>query len=244
VAKAVVFAKEPLVLAGLHVFQAVFGQLDPDAAFESPLQDGDQVDSGDEIITTSGKLCALLAGERTALNFLQRLSGIATLTRQFVELAGRPSVRITDTRKTTPGLRALEKYAAKVGGAYNHRFGLYDGILIKDNHIKACGGVAEAAARIGKHKGHLLRVEVEVTDQKQVEEALEGGVDVIMLDNMDLSEVEKMVRLIDGRALVEVSGGVSLETVAGLAATGADIISVGAITHSARAVDISMRLIM
>lgn len=244
VAKAAIFAKEPLVLAGLPVAQEVFSTLDPAMGFESSFQDGDRVEGADDIMTASGRLCALLTGERTALNFLQRLSGIATLTRQFVERAGRIRVRITDTRKTTPGLRGLEKYAAKVGGAHNHRFGLYDGILIKDNHIKACGGITEAVKYIRKHKGHLLRVEVEVTDLIQVEEALESGVDVIMLDNMEIDEVRKAVSLIGDRALVEVSGGVDLDTVAEIAATGVDIISVGALTHSARAVDISMRLIV
>jgi nicotinate-nucleotide pyrophosphorylase (carboxylating) len=244
VAKAAIFAKEPLVLAGLPVAQEVFSTLDPAMGFESSFQDGDRVEGADDIMTASGRLCALLTGERTALNFLQRLSGIATLTRQFVERAGRIRVRITDTRKTTPGLRSLEKYAAKVGGAHNHRFGLYDGILIKDNHIKACGGITEAVKHIRKHKGHLLRVEVEVTDLIQVEEALESGVDVIMLDNMEIDEVKNTVSLIGDRALVEVSGGVDLDTVAEIAATGVDIISVGALTHSARAVDISMRLIV
>lgn len=243
-AKAAIFAKEPLVLAGLPVAQEVFSTLDPAMGFESSFQDGDRVEGADDIMTASGRLCALLTGERTALNFLQRLSGIATLTRQFVERAGRIRVRITDTRKTTPGLRGLEKYAAKVGGAHNHRFGLYDGILIKDNHIKACGGITEAVKYIRKHKGHLLRVEVEVTDLIQVEEALESGVDVIMLDNMEIDEVQNTVSLIGDRALVEVSGGVDLDTVAEIAATGVDIISVGALTHSARAVDISMRLIV
>ncbi|NVM56785.1 MAG: carboxylating nicotinate-nucleotide diphosphorylase, partial [Desulfobacterales bacterium] len=225
VARAVIFAKESLVLAGLRVAQEVFTTLDPAMGFESAFQDGDPIESGDEILKASGRLRALLTGERTALNFLQRLSGIATLTRQFVERAGTAGVRLTDTRKTTPGWRTLEKYAVKMGGAHNHRFGLYDGILIKDNHIKACGGITEAVARIRENQRHLLRIEVEVTDLKQVEQALESGVDVIMLDNMDPNEVRRAVSLIGGRALVEVSGGVTLDTVAELAATGVDMIS-------------------
>ncbi len=243
-ARAVIFAKERLVLAGLDVAQEVFGTLDATMTFEGSFQDGDLLEGADEIMTASGRLCALLAGERTALNFLQRLSGIATLTRRFVERTERFRVRITDTRKTTPGLRALEKHAVKVGGAHNHRVGLYDGILIKDNHIEACGGIAQAMTRIRKYKQHLLRVEVEVTNLNQVEEALENGADVIMLDNMDPNKIRKAVSLISGRALVEVSGGVSLDAVAELAGTGVDIVSVGAITHSAKAVDISMRLIV
>ncbi|NVM21441.1 MAG: carboxylating nicotinate-nucleotide diphosphorylase [Desulfobacterales bacterium] len=241
---AVIFAKESLVLAGLTVAQEVFATLDPAMGFETTFQDGDRVESGDDILKASGKLCSLLTGERTALNFLQRLSGIATLTRQYVERAGSTGVRIIDTRKTTPAWRTLEKYAVRIGGGRNHRFGLYDGILIKDNHIEACGGITEAVARVRKDQGHLLRVEVEVADLNQVTEALESGVDVIMLDNMDPNEIKKGVNLIGGRALVEVSGGVTLDTVAELAATGVDMISVGALTHSAGAVDISMRVIV
>jgi nicotinate-nucleotide pyrophosphorylase (carboxylating) len=242
-AGAVIFAKEPMVLAGLSVAKEVFRTLDPAMDFESTLQDGDATESGDEILKATGKLRALLSGERTALNFLQRLSGIATLTRQFVKRAGSVNVRLTDTRKTTPGWRTLEKYAVKMGGGHNHRFGLYDGILIKDNHIKACGGIAQAVACIRKNQQHLLRIEVEVTNQNEVEKAVESGVDVVMLDNMDLSEVRKAVRFIGGRALVEASGGVTMDALSQLAATGVDMISIGALTHSARAVDISMRVI-
>ncbi len=241
--KAIIVAKEPLVLAGLSVAQEVFSTLDGAVGFETSFEDGDRVETGGEILRASGKLHALLVGERTALNFLQHLSGIATFARQFVERVGKFSVRITDTRKTTPGLRVLEKHAVKVGGGHNHRFGLYDGILIKDNHIKACGGITEAVTRIRRQQGHLLRIEVEVTNAKQAEEALGVGVDVIMLDNMNLSEIQESVKLIGDRAVVEVSGGIDLETVSSLAKTGVDIISVGAITHSARAVDMSMRII-
>ena len=244
VSTAVIFAKESLVLAGLRVAQEVFTTLDPAMSFDTTFQDGDRVETGDEILTAYGKLQALLTGERTALNFLQRLSGIATITRQYVDRVAGFNVRLTDTRKTIPGWRRLEKYAVKIGGAYNHRFGLYDGILIKDNHIVACGGISEAVDRIRNNQPQLLEIEVEASDLNQVKEALESGVDIIMLDNMDLNDVQKAVSLVDGRALVEVSGGVTLDTLAEVANTGVDIISIGALTHSARAVDISMRVVV
>ncbi len=243
-AQAVIFAKESLVVAGVEVAQEVFNILDPAMRFETTFRDGDKIKSGDEILTVWGKLQALLTGERTALNFLQRLSGIATLTRQYVDQVAGSHVRLTDTRKTVPGWRRLEKYAVKIAGAYNHRFGLYDGILIKDNHIVACGGISEAVAKIRDNRPHLLRIEVEVSDLNQVKEALENGVDVIMLDNMVLEHIRKAVRLVDGRAVVEVSGCVTLNSLAELANTGVDIISIGALTHSARAVDISMRVVV
>ena len=244
VARAVIVAKESLVLAGLQVAREVFATLDPAMSFETSFQDGDRAGSGDEILTAYGKLQALLTGERTALNFVQRLSGIATLTRQYVDRVAGSNVRLTDTRKTIPGWRRLEKYAVKIGGAYNHRFGLYDGILIKDNHIVACGGISEAVAGVRNNRPHLLRIEVEVSDINQVKEALENGVDIIMLDNMDLNDIHEAVRLVDGRVLVEVSGGVTLDTLPEIANTGVDIISIGALTHSARAVDISMRVLV
>ena len=243
VSTAAIFAKESLVLAGLQVAQEVFTTLDPAMGFDTTFQDGHRVETGDEILTVYGKLQALLTGERTALNFLQRLSGIATLTRQYVDRVAGSNVRLTDTRKTIPGWRRLEKYAVKIGGGHNHRFGLYDGILIKDNHIVACGGISEAVARVRNNRPQLLPIEVEVSDLNQVKEALESGVDIIMLDNMDLNDINTAVRLVDGRALVEVSGGVVLDTLAEVADMGVDIISIGALTHSARAVDISMRVV-
>lgn len=242
VERATIVAKESFVLAGLELAQEVFRSLDSAMSFDTRSHDGDSVESGDEILKVTGKLHALLTGERTALNFLQRLSGIATFTRKFVDRTRGAGVRITDTRKTTPGWRKLEKYAVRMGGARNHRFGLYDGILIKDNHIKACGGITEAVERVRKNQGQFLRIEVEVTDLKEVEEALKSGVDIIMLDNMDMNGIKKSIGLIGDRALVEVSGGVGLDSVAELAATGVDIISIGALTHSARAVDMSMRV--
>jgi len=242
VATGVIFAKEPIIVAGLEVAQEVFTTLDPSMRFETGFQDGDRVESGDEILTASGKLRALLAGERTALNFLQRLSGIATLTRQYVDQVAGSNVRLTDTRKTTPGWRRLEKYAVKIGGGHNHRFGLYDAVLIKDNHIAACGGITEAVAKVRKSRPRL-QIEVEVSDLDQVKEAIENRVDIIMLDNMETNDIRQAVRLVDRRALIEVSGGVGLERLAEIADIGVDIISIGALTHSARAVDISMRVI-
>lgn len=244
VARALIIAKESLVLAGLKVAQEVFTTLDPGMGFETTFQDGDRVKIGDEILTARGKLQALLTGERTALNFIQRLSGIATLTRKYVDRVAGSNVRLVDTRKTTPGWRRLEKYAVRVGGAYNHRLGLYDGILIKDNHIVACGGIKEAVARVRDSRSHFLRIEVEVSDLNQVKEALESGVDIIMLDNMELNDIHKAVRLVDGRALIEVSGGITLDTLPEVANVGVDFISIGALTHSARAVDISMRVVL
>jgi len=242
-ATARIIAKEPLVLAGLEATRQVFLVLDPAVRFESDCRDGHRVEAPCTVATVSAGLGALLTGERTALNFLQHLSGIATFTRRFVDKVRGTKVRLTDTRKTTPGWRRLEKYAVRMGGGYNHRFGLHDGILIKDNHIKACGGIAVAVERARARKGHLLRIEVETKTLDEVREALENNVDVIMLDNMGLDAIQKAVNLIGGRALVEVSGGVHLDTVAELAATGVDLISIGALTHSARAVDISMDLV-
>ncbi len=243
-ATAVIFAKEPLILAGLQVAQEVFTTLDPAMSFDTTFHDGDRIESRDEILTAQGKFRALLTGERTALNFLQRLSGISTLTRQYVDQVAGSKVRLTDTRKTTPGWRRLEKYAVKVGGADNHRFGLYDGILIKDNHVEACGGIREAVDGVRNERSHRSQIEVEVSDLNQVKQALESGVNIIMLDNMNLNDIRKAVTLIDGRALIEVSGGVTLDTLAEFANTGVDIISIGALTHAARAVDISMRVVV
>jgi nicotinate-nucleotide pyrophosphorylase (carboxylating) len=240
----IIFAKEPLILAGLHVAEQVFTNLDPGMSFDTTFQDGDRVENRDEILTVRGNCRAVLTGERTALNFLQRLSGISTLTRQYVDQVAGSKVRLTDTRKTTPGWRRLEKYAVKIGGADNHRFGLYDGVLIKDNHIMACGGIREAVDRIRNDQAHPVQIEVEVSDMNQVREALESGVDIIMLDNMKPNDIRKAVALINGRTLIEVSGGVTLETLVKVANTGVDIVSIGALTHAARAVDISMRVVV
>ncbi len=240
--RGVIIAKEPLVVAGLEIVARVFRHLDPKVILRSEYKDGDAVEPGDTLADVQGRLRALLSGERTALNFLQRLSGVATFVRSHVnEFAGKNS-RLVDTRKTTPGWRVLEKYAVRVGGAHNHRMGLYDGVLIKDNHIAACGGIKKAVDRIRSEVSHLLKIEVEVSSKKQVEEALEAGADVIMLDNMNVQQIKDAIAHIDGRAVVEVSGNVKKSVLKSLADTGADIISAGALTHSARCVDISMRI--
>lgn len=240
--KGVIVAKEPLVLAGLEVARRVFEHLESSVTFTSGFEDGDEADTGDTVLEIEGKMRTLLMGERTALNFLQHLSGIATFVRAHVnEMAGE-NVRLVDTRKTTPGLRSLEKYAVRIGGAYNHRMGLYDGVLIKDNHIASAGGILPAVEKIRRRISHLVKIEVEVSDLTQVGEALTAGADVIMLDNMDIDQIRKAVTYINKRALVEVSGGVKKEDLAKLADTGVDIISSGALTHSARSVDLSMRI--
>lgn len=239
---AVIVAKEPLTICGFDVARRVFQRLDPQIGYTPCFADGENVATGQTVLELEGSLIALLMGERTALNFMQRLSGIATLTRSYVELIKDTKVRLVDTRKTTPGLRALEKYAVRAGGGANHRTGLYDGVLIKDNHIAACGGIEKAVTRIRSKISHLIKIEVETTTLEEVREALAAGADVIMLDNMDVSRIQKAVAVIDGRALVEVSGGITLKNLVQLAGTGVDLISIGALTHSARAMDLSMRI--
>ena len=238
----VIIAKEPLVLAGLDVARQVFQKFDSRIRFKPLFKDGDPVNVGEVVVEIEGKLCALLKGERTALNFLQRLSGIATGVRSYVDELSNKPVRLVDTRKTTPGWRALEKYAVRMGGAYNHRMGLFDGVLIKDNHIAACGGIRKAVERIRTHVSHLVKIEVEVADMDQVGEAIESGADVIMLDNMNVNQIKAAVKRIDGRAVVEVSGGITKNNLKSLADTGVDIISIGALTHAARCVDMSMQI--
>jgi len=240
--KGIIIAKEQLVIAGLDVAKEVFLRFDPDIVFEPEYKDSDIIEEGKIVINIEGKLSALLKGERTALNFLQRLSGIATNVRSFVNELGNSSVRLVDTRKTTPGLRILEKHAVMAGGARNHRTGLYDGVLIKDNHIAVCGGINNAVERVRKKISHLVKIEVEVSNLAEVTEALDAGADVIMLDNMDIQQIKDATGLIKGRALVEVSGMVKKDVLKKLAGTGVDIISVGALTHAARSVDLSMRI--
>lgn len=241
VATAVLRAREPLVAAGMSLVAArVFRLLNPAVSVEAVVADGCPVEAGSVLLRVRGPVRDLLRGERVALNLVQRLSGIATLTRRYVEQVAGLEVRITDTRKTTPGLRMLEKYAVRVGGGYNHRFNLADGILLKDNHLAACGSITAAVERIRQRSPHSLRIEVEAETLAQVRECLECGVEVIMLDNMNLAEMREAVRLISGRALVEASGGVNLETVRRIAETGVDLISVGRLTHSAPACDIGM----
>ena len=239
VATAVVTAKEPLVVCGLDIFRRVFLHLDADATFsESAPKDGSEIAAQSEIIQVNAKTSALLKGERTALNIVQRLSGIATLTRKFVEKA--KPVTILDTRKTTPGLRVFEKYAVHCGGGTNHRFGLFDAVLIKDNHIKIAGGITPAIKRIREKSSG--KIEVETTNLDEVQEALAMDADIIMLDNMAPETVKKAVALIDGKSKIEVSGSIGLDDLSRYNQLGIDTISVGALTHSARSVDISMNI--
>jgi nicotinate-nucleotide pyrophosphorylase (carboxylating) len=229
--------KERGVVCGLDVAEAVFRELDPSLRFEHLVEDGDEIQG--EVAQLNGNARALLTGERTALNLLGHLSGIATLTREYVDAVADTNARILDTRKTTPGLRALEKLAVRCGGGTNHRFGLYDGILIKDNHLRLAGGVA-AAVRAARSQG--VPVEVECETLHDVREALEEDADILLLDNMSLSQLREAVLLVGGRAKTEASGGVTLETVRAIAETGVDFISVGALTHGARSLDVSMEV--
>ncbi len=237
-----IVAKEPVVIAGLQIAREVFYKIDPSARVVSEYEDGAAVDVGATVLSVQGTLRGLLVAERTALNFLQRLSGIATLVRRYVAAVDGAAVKLVDTRKTTPGWRTLEKYAVRVGGAKNHRTGLYDGVLIKDNHIAACGSINRAVSTLRREISHLVKIEVETETLDQVSEALRAGADVIMLDNMTVPMIREAVERIAGRALVEVSGNVTLDTLKDLATTGVDIISVGALTHGARSVDLSMKI--
>lgn len=240
VARAELVAKEDFVLSGIDVAARVFSVLDADVAFEKLLEDGQQVHRGDVLAWIKGSAAILLQGERVALNLLQRMSGIATLTSAFVrELKGTDAV-VVDTRKTVPGLRALDKYSVRMGGGRNHRIGLFDGVLIKENHVAAAGGIENAISRARQKLPHTLKIEIETRSLDEVGQALNAGADIIMLDNMTLEEMTEAVRMIGGNVLVEASGGVALDTVRGIAETGVDIISVGALTHSVRGADISM----
>ena len=237
-----VVAAERMVVAGLDVMELVFKTVDSSLRFKKEVEDGATVRKGKTLATIKGRLRSILTGERVALNFLQRLSGIATLTRRFVEGLRGSEVKILDTRKTTPCMRVLEKYAVRVGGGMNHRFGLFDAVLIKDNHIAAAGSIEKAVNKVRRAYGKDRAIEVEARNLKEVKEALRCGVDIIMLDNMSPSKVRQAVKLIAGRAVVEVSGGVNLDNLEEFARTGVRYISVGAITHSARAVDISIEV--
>jgi nicotinate-nucleotide pyrophosphorylase (carboxylating) len=240
--RARLIAKEPLVLAGIDVAARVFHMLDPRILFTANFRDSDMPGAGDVIAELLGDAAKLLQGERVALNLLQRMCGVASLTARYVDVVNGTGARIVDTRKTAPGLRMLDKYAVRAGGGSNHRFGLYDGVLIKENHIAAAGGISLAVARARVFVPHTIKIEVETETLAEVAEALACGADIIMLDNMDTAAMREAVQMIAGRALVEASGGVTLETVREIAETGVDIISVGALTHSARAMDISMLL--
>ncbi len=238
----IIVAKQPMIIAGLDIVSKVFRFLDSNTYTESCFKDGDSVIKGDIVFRVKGSIINMLKAERIALNFVQRLSGIASLTHIFIEKIKGFDVRLTDTRKTIPGMRTIEKSAVRSGGAFNHRMSLYDGILIKDNHISAANGITNAIRAVKTRASHLMKIEVETTTISEVKEALKAGADIIMLDNMSIDEMKKAVNYINGRALVEASGNVTLENIRKIAATGVDIISTGAITHQAKAMDLSMKI--
>ncbi|MGZ6014305.1 MAG: carboxylating nicotinate-nucleotide diphosphorylase, partial [Phenylobacterium sp.] len=238
--RAVFAARQAGVVAGLACARLAVLALDPAADFKAVVEDGARIGSGDWLAWVDANARALLGAERVALNLLGHLSGVATLTRAYVDAVEGTGAIVVDTRKTTPGLRALEKYAVRCGGCVNHRFGLDDAILIKDNHIAACGSVGEAVRRARAAAGHLMKVEVEIDGLAQLEEALKYGPDVVMLDNFSLEDLAEAVGRAKGRAVLEASGGVTLQTIRGIAETGVDVISVGALTHSASVLDIGL----
>ena len=238
--KAQAWAKDDFVVAGIDIFKEVFCCLDDRTQFQLRASDGQLVKKGDVVAEISGRLFYILQAERVALNIFQRMCGIATLTRKYVEAVRGTKAKILDTRKTMPGLRVIDKMAVSIGGGFNHRMGLYDGVMIKDNHIAAAGNITAAVEAQRKRLAHTLKIEVETKNLSEVQEALDCGVEIIMLDNMALEEMKKAVELIAGRALVEASGNVNLQRVGAIAATGVDYISVGELTHSVRAADISL----
>jgi nicotinate-nucleotide pyrophosphorylase (carboxylating) len=238
--RAVFVARNAGVIAGLACARLAIAELDPTADFKAVVEDGARIGAGEKLAWVDANARALLTAERTALNLLGRLSGVASLTRAYADAVEDSGAMIVDTRKTTPGLRALEKYAVRCGGGVNHRFGLDHAILIKDNHIAACGSVGEAVRRARAAVGHLIKVEVEIDSLDQLEEALKYGPDAVMLDNFEVADLAEAVRRVAGRTVVEASGGVSLETVRAIAGTGVDVISVGALTHSAGTLDIGL----
>jgi nicotinate-nucleotide pyrophosphorylase (carboxylating) len=237
-------AKKEGVVAGLVLLERIFYFIDPKVNVSLLTKDGTQVAQGTVVAEAAGPVRALLLAERTALNFLQRLSGTATLTRQYVDAVKDFACKVLDTRKTTPGLRTLEKYAVRMGGGTNHRIGLYDAALVKDNHIEATGSIAEAVKAVRLHAPFMAKVEVEAGNLTQVQEAIDAGADVIMLDNMSIVQMAEAVRLVNKRAWVEASGGITLNTIRQIAETGVDFISSGALTHSAPVVDFNMKITM
>jgi len=240
-AHAVLVARQAGVIAGLPLAVSVFQRLSADINIQAHAHDGNAVAKGVNVLTISGPARAVLAGERTALNFVGRLSGIATLTSEYVRHTSGTKLRVCDTRKTTPGLRALEKYAVRCGGGFNHRFGLDDAVLIKDNHIAVAGGVKPVLERARAHVGHLVKIEIEVDTLDQLRDVLATGLaDVVMLDNMDIPTLREAVKIADGRAVLEVSGGVTLASIAEIAKTGVDYVSSGALTHSAPNFDVAL----
>jgi len=239
---AVIEAREPLVVCGLTVAAEVFEQIDPDVSFHPLASDGERAGPSDAIAEIHGDLASLMAGERTALNFLMRMSGVATLTRRFVEAVAGTGARIVDTRKTLPGWRSLDKYAAAVGGATNHRVGLFDGILLKDNHIAAAGGLEPAIKAALASAPDNLRIQVEVESESDAKLAVDAGIDFLLLDNCTPDELAAIVASLDGRALLEASGGITLDNVRAIAESGVQRISVGGLTHSAVGVDVAMEM--
>jgi len=240
-AHAILIARQAGVIAGLPLAVATFWKLSPDIGIQAHFRDGGTVAAGAHVLTISGPARAVLAGERTALNFVGRLSGIATLTADYVRHTAGTTLRICCTRKTTPGLRALEKYAVRCGGGFNHRFGLDDAILIKDNHIAVAGGITPVLERARAHAGHLVKIEIEVDTMAQLREVLDTGLaDVVLLDNMDIAGLTEAVKLADGRVVLEASGGVTQNSIAKIAATGVDYASSGALTHSAPNFDVAL----
>ncbi|MEW6446620.1 MAG: carboxylating nicotinate-nucleotide diphosphorylase [Bacillota bacterium] len=238
-----IFTKESGVIAGLPVVARVFSRLDPEVRTIFRVKEGSAVAAGTVLAVVEGRARSILSAERVALNFIRHLSGIATRTARMVELVKEFRAVVVDTRKTTPGLRVLEKYAVRIGGGKNHRFGLFDGVLVKDNHIRVAGGIKNAVQLIREKIPHTFKIEVEAKNLSEVEEALDAGVDIIMLDNIPLEIMQEAVRLIGGRAAVEASGGITEENIRAVAATGVDLISVGALTHSVTALDISLDIV-
>ncbi|WP_022853685.1 carboxylating nicotinate-nucleotide diphosphorylase [Thermodesulfatator atlanticus] len=239
-------AKEDLVICGLPIVQTVWTEVDPQVVFVPLKKDGEEVKKGEVVAEVRGRVASILKGERVCLNFVQHLSGVATLTRKFVEKVKDLKVKIVDTRKTLPGFRVLEKYAVLCGGGRNHRFGLSDGVLIKDNHIKACGSVAEAVKRAREFLPHVYRIEIEVRNIEELKEAIKAGAEALLLDNMDhetLKEAVQVARNLKPEILLEASGGVTLENVREVAKSGVDFISVGRLTHSARAMDLNLKIV-
>ncbi|GAK05561.1 quinolinate phosphoribosyltransferase [Geomicrobium sp. JCM 19037] len=238
--EAYVVAKADGVVAGLAVFERIYQLLDPSVSMKTPLRDGDAVTEGDHVLSMRGPAASLLTGERVALNVLQRMSGIASMTHLAVDALGDRSIRVCDTRKTTPGLRMLEKAAVRAGGGFNHRYGLDDAVMLKENHIAACGSISLAVERTRAAMGHMVKVEVETTSGAEVEEAVRAGADVIMFDNATPAEIARYVPLVPKEILTEASGGISMETIATFRGSGVDYLSLGFLTHSVQALDFSM----
>ncbi|QEK10913.1 carboxylating nicotinate-nucleotide diphosphorylase [Crassaminicella thermophila] len=243
ISEGIMIAKEDGIVAGIPVAEMVFKLLDDGIEFYDIKNDGEMAKKGDHIVRIKGSTKNILKGERLALNLMQRMSGIATKARLYADAVKEYNTRIVDTRKTTPGLRILEKYAVRIGGCYNHRFNLSDAVMIKDNHIMAVGGIKKAVEKVRRNISHTTKIEVEVKNLKELEEALEVNADIIMLDNMDIETMKQAVEITDKRAILEASGNITIERLKDIAKIGVDIISVGALTHSVKAMDISFMII-